>query len=160
MSQIGTDPVARRLFQGNEAEDDLRYKRIVEPYVIDNLPSGDINSAVFTEAHFPAKGSPHPDVEEAVLVSRRLVGRINQNQCLYLLTYRSNLPFGAAFRGASSSTNATRQITAPRWQQYTIDIGGASSGLRFSLQGESLERVFATQSFTVEITGLTALQVQ
>lgn len=147
--------MVRRLFYGNGAEDDLRGKIIVEPYVVHNMPPGDIDSGVFEDTHFPAKGTPHPRQSEAVLTSRKLVQRVNQTTAIFALTYRSNLPFGAAFRGASSAHGFTRAIRVPRWRAYLYDVSILGIPfIRTALEYETVERAYASLSYTVELAGV------
>lgn len=159
MSIGGADPVVTRLFDGNRLEDDLRGKLLIEPYKVVGMPPGDIEDATFTEAHFPALGSPHPRQPGAVLTGRRLIQWVNQNTAYFALIYRSNLPFGAAFRGASSARGFTRTIRAPRWRTYIFVTSTGIPIARTTREEETLERAYISLSYTVEIAGGTADEV-
>lgn len=151
MTGLGTSEqvLVERLFEGNQLEDDLRGRRVVETYVIRGLPSGDIESAVFTEAHFPAIGTPHPTIPEAVLTKRQLVGRINQNDVYYALIYRSNLPFGGSRQRFGSAGVSTTRTNMPEW----LEIEQASPAeLRYELRNTVVERAIATRSIPVQLT--------
>lgn len=152
MSGIGGQaPTIERLFEGNAGEHDLRYKRIVESYRIRNLPFGDIDTATFTETYFPAIGTPHPIYTEAVLINRQLVRRINQNECIYQLTYRSNLPFGGAFRRATTASTTMRSFPTPRWQLYVRALQFPE--IRYSLSTTYRDRANTTRELTVRVGG-------